>query len=206
MGAYFAGSLRAPIAAVLIVLELTNDYGLIVPLMLGVVLANTISHALAPRSLEEDQLDREGVRETRRRHDPLAGLRVADVMGRGLVAFGPDETIAEVIERTREERHHDYPVVREDGTMLGLLSGDEIARCFRTGNVGELAGALAREPEIIADEDEPLHDLFSRMAEVRAERCVVVDATGRPCGFVSPADLVRARFREHRELGDDTMS
>lgn len=206
MGAYFAGTLRAPIAAVLIVLELTNDYGLIVPLMLGVVLANTISHALAPRTLEEDQLDREGVRETRRSHDPLARLRVRDVMTRHLLTFEGDATVAEVIERTRDERHHDYPVLGEGGKFIGLLPGDEIARCFRLGTLDVRASELAREPGIVASEDEELHDLLSRMADKHVERCMVLDKEGIPRGFVSPTDLVRARFREHHEIGDDTFS
>ncbi len=60
MGAYFAGVLRAPIAGVLMVVELFGAYGLIVPLMMAAALANPISHALAPRPLEEDQLLREG--------------------------------------------------------------------------------------------------------------------------------------------------
>ncbi|MFA6954385.1 MAG: chloride channel protein [Thermoanaerobaculia bacterium] len=206
MGAYFAGTLRAPIAAVLIVLELTNDYGLIIPLMLGVVLANTISHALAPRTLEEEQLEHEGVREVRRAHDPLASLRVRDVMSTNLLMFEPETSIAEVIERTSVVRHHDYPIVDREGRLVGLLPGHEIARCFRLGTLDEAVGALAPMPGTVALEDEPLHDLLSRMAQVAAERSVVVDGNGVVKGFVSPSDLVRARFREHRTADDDTLS
>lgn len=206
MGAYFAGTLRAPIAAVLIVLELTNDYGLIVPLMLGVVLANTISHALSPRTLEEDQLQQEGVREPRRSQDPLDSLRVRDVMARSLVAFSRDATIAEVLERTRVERHHDYPVIDEAGRLVGLLPGEEVARCFREGATEVSAGALARPPGIVANEDDELPDLLARMGEAQVERCVVLDREGVARGFVSPSDLVRARYREHREIGDETFS
>ena len=43
MGAFFAGLLRSPIAAVLIVIEVTRDYDLVLPLMLGVSLAVAIS-------------------------------------------------------------------------------------------------------------------------------------------------------------------
>lgn len=72
MGAYFAGTLRAPIAAVLIVVELTNDYALIVPLMLAVALANAISHAMAPHTLEEEQLRAEGYELEEVEEDPFA--------------------------------------------------------------------------------------------------------------------------------------
>ncbi|MCM2317246.1 MAG: chloride channel protein, partial [Thermoanaerobaculia bacterium] len=206
MGAYFAGTLRAPIAAVLIVLELTNDYGLIVPLMLGVVLANTISHALSPRTLEEDQLQQEGVKEPRRSRDPLDSLRVRDVMARSLLTFGSDATIEQVLERTRVERHHDYPVVDGEGRLIGLLPGDEVARCYRLAALDVTAGSLAVAPGLVATEDEDLHGLLARMAEAGIERAVVTDGVGVPRGFVSPSDVIRARFREHRNLGDDTFS
>ena len=46
MGSFFAGLLRSPIAAVLIVVELTRDYDLIIPLMLGVPLAVAVSRRI----------------------------------------------------------------------------------------------------------------------------------------------------------------
>ncbi|MBI2215153.1 MAG: chloride channel protein [Acidobacteria bacterium] len=206
MGAYFAGTLRAPIAAVLIVLELTNDYGLIVPLMLGVVLANTISHVMAPRTLEEEQLEHEGVKEHHAARDPLGGLRACDVMGGAPVTFGPATTLAEVIERTRNERHHDYPVVDADGRVLGMLSGDEIARSFRAGLFESPIAEMLAPPPMVARMDEALHDVLDRMAQRGAERCLVVDVEERVQGTISPSDLVRARFREQMATGDDTFS
>ncbi len=46
MGAVFAAAARAPITAVLIIVELTGDYALILPLMLAVVVATGIAGAL----------------------------------------------------------------------------------------------------------------------------------------------------------------
>jgi CIC family chloride channel protein len=124
MGAYFAGTLRAPIAAVLIVLELTNDYGLIVPLMLAVALSNAISHAIAPRTLEDDQLEREGVRQAPESRDPLSRLVASEAMSSDVMTFHSDTPLYDVIERTRERRHRVYPVVDDQRRLVGLLAGD----------------------------------------------------------------------------------
>ncbi|HEX2834249.1 MAG TPA: chloride channel protein [Thermoanaerobaculia bacterium] len=60
MGSFFAGLMRSPIAAVLIVVELTRDYELILPLMLGVSLAVAVSRRLSPLSMVEQQMVDEG--------------------------------------------------------------------------------------------------------------------------------------------------
>lgn len=206
MGAYFAGTLRAPIAAVLIVLELTNDYGLIVPLMLGVVLANTISHAIAPRTLEEEQLEHEGVRYEPVQHDPLSRLRVSDVMTRDPLVVVSTDSMGAVVESTRDAHYHDYPVVDADHRLAGMLAGDEIARCVRDGALSATAGSVAVPPDVVARESEALRDLLERMRGAGVERCVVVDAEGRVTGYVSPSDLVRARFRLREAGADDTLS
>jgi len=61
MGAFFAGFQRTPLASVLIVFELTGDYGLVLPLMLAVALSSLVSRRLAPQTLVEAQLGRAGV-------------------------------------------------------------------------------------------------------------------------------------------------
>lgn len=61
MGAVFAGFQRTPLASVLIVFELTGDYGLVVPLMMAVALSSLVSRRLAPHTLVEAQLGRAGV-------------------------------------------------------------------------------------------------------------------------------------------------
>lgn len=205
MGAYFAGTLRAPIAAVLIVVELTNDYGLIVPLMLAVALSNLISHAIAPRTLEEDQLASEGVKHGLEPRDPLGRLTVREVMTAGPQTFSPDTGVVEVIERTRDGRHRVYPVVDERRRLVGLLSGDDVARCVRQQQFATTVADLMQPPLIAARDDDAIRDLLDRMASVGVDRCAVVDGEGTVIGFVSPSDLVRARFREQPSSGEETL-
>ncbi|HUP60219.1 MAG TPA: chloride channel protein [Thermoanaerobaculia bacterium] len=205
MGAYFAGTLRAPIAAVLIVVELTNDYGLIIPLMLAVALSQLISQAIAPQTLEEDQLSREGVRHAPELRDPLGRLVVKDVMTTAPVTFTGSTPIVEAIERTRDLRHQAYPVVDDHGRLAGLLFGDDIARCVRQQRLDATVEDLRQPHLIAAREDEAVRDLLDRMAATAVDRCPVVDANGTVVGFVSPSDLMRARFREQPLIGEETL-
>ncbi len=61
MGAVFAASARAPITAVLIIIELTGDYAIILPLMLAVVTATTLSSVLISDTIYTLKLRRRGI-------------------------------------------------------------------------------------------------------------------------------------------------
>lgn len=51
MGAFFSGTIRAPITAIVIIFELTANFNLILPLMIGVVIAYVVGEAIASGSL-----------------------------------------------------------------------------------------------------------------------------------------------------------
>ena len=61
MGAVFAGAARAPITAVIILFELTGEYGVILPLMTAVVLATIVSRALNRDTIYSAKLRRRGI-------------------------------------------------------------------------------------------------------------------------------------------------
>nr|WP_240757599.1 chloride channel protein [Nakamurella flava] len=61
MGAVFAGAARAPITAVVILFELTGEYSIILPLMLGVVLATGVSHLVSRDTVYTRKLLRRGI-------------------------------------------------------------------------------------------------------------------------------------------------
>jgi CIC family chloride channel protein len=204
MGAYFGGFLRCPMAAVLIVLELTNDYDLILPLMLAVAISTAISTRIAPQTLTEQQMIAEGYRERVERADPLGSLNAGDVMSRSVLTFTADTSIARVVEMTRDRRHRQYPVVSHDGTLVGILTAAAIIRSVRESKLTTTAGELIEQPKVVARVDESLHDVVARMAMESVDRCVVVAADGsrRVVGFLSPSDLVSARFRSHADATD----
>lgn len=117
MGAFFAGILRCPIAAVLIVVEVTGDYGLILPLMLAVALGIALSRRFSRENMVERQLREEGFGGGEKRLDPLADLRVDDVMTRNAVAVRSSLTVIEAARALAGTRHHFYPVIGVDGGL-----------------------------------------------------------------------------------------
>lgn len=179
MGAFFAGLLRSPIAAILIVIEVTGDYGLVLPLMLGVSIAVAISRRISPLSVVEQQMIDEGYVEGHDVSDPLHGVTVAEAMT-------PDPIVLREDAPTPQDSHHRfYPVVDAEGRLIGVR---------RRGRDEVEPAAL------VANADEEVIDIVARMRMSGVDRCPVVDrATRRVVGFLSPSDILRARMHLSEE-------
>jgi CIC family chloride channel protein len=197
MGAFFAGMLRCPIAAVLIVVEVTGDYALVLPLMLAVSLAIAVSRQICPENLVEWQLQEEGFGAGERTLDPLADMKVGDLMTARVVTLPDTMSVIDAARALAGQRHLFYPVIDEEQNLLGIVGADSIDAAARDGNIDAPMAELRRPAEIIATEDMPVPLLVRRMGERGLARCPVVAANGskRLVGFVSPSDLLRARIR-----------
>jgi CIC family chloride channel protein len=204
MGAFFAGMLRCPIAAVLIVVEVTGDYALVLPLMLAVSLAIAISRRISPANIVERQLAEEGFR-GERKLDPLSDLRVADVMTTDAVVVRSDMTVLEAARFLAGHRHHFYPAVDAEGNLAGIVEAEAIDDAARRGAADSPIAELVHPPEVLAAAEMPVNDLVRRMGARGLIRCPVVEREGsrRLVGFVSPSDLLRARIRSLDDMADE---
>ena len=81
MGAVVAGATDAPITGILLVFEMTNDYAIVLPLMLATVISHYVARRLEPDSLYSGWLRRRGENlEHGTDRDVLNSLTVADAL------------------------------------------------------------------------------------------------------------------------------
>jgi CIC family chloride channel protein len=198
MGAFFAAFLRCPVSAVLIVFETTGDYGLVLPVMLAVAIATSLSRRITPHSLTELQMHEEGFREPVEANDPLAGLTAADVMNPAVISVRADLSMLDAARRISGTRHRAYPVVNEDGKLLGFLPSNAVELAARAGTMEEPIAAHVQPNVIVANAGDDMLDLVRRLAHAGIERCPVTDDERRVVGFISPADILRRRFTAAR--------
>lgn len=204
MGSFFAGLMRSPIAAVLIVVELTRDYELIVPLMLGVSLAVAVSRRISKLSVVEQQMIDEGAIEEHGGNDPLSRIRVGDAMSTDLVTLSRDATVADAAARISGTRFMFYPVVQSDGRLEGVVSRIAIQEAVGAGRLEEAIRGIAEEPRLVATAGDSVTDIVRQMHVRGVDRCPVVDGplSRRVIGFLSPSDILRVRIRDAREPED----
>ncbi|HNY31238.1 MAG TPA: chloride channel protein [Fibrobacteria bacterium] len=118
MGAFFAAVIRAPITSVLIICELTGDYGLILPLMLANMVSFVISRRMALRPIYDALLHQDGI-------DLEDGAREQSFMVGELCTRS--YRMALHIQARRDLVFEEIPMegalilVDEDGSCVGLL-------------------------------------------------------------------------------------
>jgi CIC family chloride channel protein len=195
MGAVFAGVIRAPITSVLIIIEMTGGYSLILPLMIANMTAYVLSRRYRPESIYEALLKQDGVtldafsgerREIRRVGSLLAGERVLT-----LAPEAPAPEISVVCAEPRRQRT--YPVLDADDRLLGVVTLEELVILKASPELLPVTTAsdLMRMPvSVRADED--ISTAIERMLANGLRELPVTDAEGRFLGLIDDQDVARA--------------
>jgi len=145
MGAVFAGIVRAPMTSVLMIFEMTQDYAVIVPLMIANLMSLFVSSRLQRQPIYEALAIQDGIHlptaETRQRHDQRHVVRVM----RTPTALLPTEiTIREALEQVHTSEFRTWLVADRRG-VIGVIGRSRLERELAEGSdkkLGELVDAL----------------------------------------------------------------
>ncbi len=198
MAAVFAGAAHAPFTAILIVLEMTDDYGLILQLMTGVVASYLVSEYLHPESIYTLKLTLRGIRLVRGRDvDAMDSVRVEEVMVREPHTVPADLPIKCLASEFLETSQHGFPVIDVDGRLLGMVCVEDYRRALLNGGPPTtelLVRDIASRELVTAYPDETVGTVMRRMAPRDLSRLPVVERTNphRLVGLVRRNDIVRA--------------
>ncbi len=127
MAGVFAASTRAPMTAVLMVFELSNDYHLIVPLMLVTVIATFVAEAMFEESVYSWPLTKRGISiQGGRDLNVLEGLLVEDTMTRDFHSTSCNTTLAELSDLLLRTHWHGVMVLDEKGKLAGIVTINDL--------------------------------------------------------------------------------
>jgi len=191
MGAVFAAAAQAPMTSILIIFEMTNDFRIMLPLMLAVVTA-TITYQLISRdSIYLAKLRRRGVDlEQGRELHLLETLLVSQAVDRApevLRLPATMEAAAELLERSE----HDIVLVTPTGRKLGGAIYPQTIRAALGKGSEEVEDVVLRDVPTVTVRD--TLDAALRKLTVRdLEALPVVDGEGRIVGVATREAIMRA--------------
>jgi CIC family chloride channel protein len=127
MGALVAGTTHAPITAILIIFELTNDYKIILPLMMSCIIASLVASYLKEGSIYTIKLMRRGL-------DIKGGLDQSILRTLMVIDFMSDTTdtipeyasLAEIIETFRTKDASYLHMIDKNNKLAGIISFRDI--------------------------------------------------------------------------------
>lgn len=180
MAGFFAGVANAPIATLIMVSELTGNYGLLAPLMLVCVVAMIV---MRKNSIYEKQV---AGRFDSPAHlgdfviDVLEGIPVHQLAHKGrkptLIPAGM--TLPNILDKIASAKTAYYPVVNGDGLMIGIFSVNDIRRILNEDIPPTLvvAGDLATKNVIFATPEELLIEVMKKLTARNLDEIPVVDS------------------------------
>jgi len=174
MAATFAAVARAPLTSILIVFELTGDYGLVLPLMLATSLATFLADRLHRENVYTIPLVSRGIRLLRTSDvDLLDTVRVGQVVPAWDEVVRPTATTRQVLEQFDKHKHHGLPVVDADEQLVGIITLTDVARIGGPSDSVTAEQAMTPSPITVA-ESTPVSRAMERMASLGVGRLPVV--------------------------------
>ncbi|MES1188622.1 MAG: chloride channel protein [Myxococcales bacterium] len=200
MGATFCGTIRAPMTSVLIIVELTSGYGLILPLMIANMSAYALAGYLRPVPIYEALLEQDGVHLQSRgslqalEHLKLAGLPVNGDDRARLRAGG---RASDLLQSTLPPAQRVFPVLNAYDKMVGLVTRDELALLEAEPSLSLLVTAsdIMRAPASVNINDSLLTALDLMRTE-RLPELPVLGVDGQIVGFIDEATIAHAYLHE----------
>ena len=185
MAGFFAGAAHAPISTIIMVSELTGDYGLLLPTMW----VSTVCFVLCNRWTLYDQQLASRLDSPAHRGDflvdVLEGINVGDIQLEQRPTVFQGTKLKEIVQLIAASRQHYFPVVDHDGRFIGVFSSDDVRSHLFNESLWELANArdvMTTQVVTVTPEDD-LNTALKRFTDLNLDELPVVDA-------ITPSRLV----------------
>jgi CIC family chloride channel protein len=202
MGGFFAGVAKTPIAALIMVAEMTGGYNLILPMMIVSALAFLL---LGKTTLYEKQVM---TRVDSPAHvgdysvDIMDHLLVRDavVPGRKIETIPEEMSFKSMVDLMVDSYQQDFPVVNRNGNLVGIISMTDLRTAMADTSLQPLLVArdIAVTGVTAVTPEDSLNMALQLMADVNVRELPVVEREepGRIISIVSRKDITRAYHNE----------
>jgi CIC family chloride channel protein len=208
MGAVVAGATDAPITGILLVFEMTDDYSLMLPLMIAVVICHVIARRFHRDSLYSGWLRRRGESiEHGADRDVLSGLHVADVFRPATDMIPETAGVDEMLAILSRSDQLFFPVVGDAGRFVGIITATDLGNvAARSPQLRTLvvASDIARSSETVLPSDSLLVAIRKMGVRGVGGLPVVERDTGRLIGMVSRAHVLTV-YQKHAAIAADAI-
>jgi CIC family chloride channel protein len=154
MGAVFAGIVRAPMTSVVMIFEMTQDYAVIVPLMIANLVSLFISSRLQREPIYEALAVQDGIHlptaETRQRH---GRRQITRIMRAATESLPSEMTVEEALQKVRSSESRTWLVTDRRG-VVGVVNLPTLEREHAEGTARRLEELVAGSvfPHVHADQ------------------------------------------------------
>ena len=197
MAGVMAGVMNAPLTSIFLIAELSNGYGLFIPLMIVACIAFAVGYYLDPDSIYTKRLRAKGELLT---HDKdqsvLVFLNLDELMETDFVRLRENATLGDVVSIISTARRNIFPIIDDFGHLLGVVQLDDLREdMFKQHKWGNHITTYMIQPPDKILENEMIQEVLPRFEQNRTWMLPVVDKDNRYKGFISKSRILDA-YRE----------
>lgn len=197
MAGLIAGVLHAPLTGIFLIADISGGYKLFVPLMVTATFAYLIVRAFTPNSVYHIQLAKRKELLTHNKDaNVLQLMEVKKLIETDFVILSPDATLRDLTEAITRAHRDLFPVVNDDGTMVGMVKMDDVRsmlfkhELYDTVKISE----LMYMPEFFIDPNDNMEIVTAKFESSGRYNLAVIEE-GKYIGFISRA-RVFTRYRK----------
>ncbi len=193
MAAVFAAAAEAPMTAILIVFEMSNDYTIILPLMVCVVIATVVGRRMLGSTVYEMKLIRRGVDWQRvRRPRFLSKVNIATIRREPPVIAQLNDEISVIARRDGEEGELAVPVCN-GRRFVGIITTADLAKALAQNHGHDRASSIVQTLDYVLHPDDTVERAATLMADAPIPLLPVVDPHDEHLlGIVTRRDVLQA--------------
>ncbi|HEX8889019.1 MAG TPA: chloride channel protein [Pyrinomonadaceae bacterium] len=203
MGAVFAGIVRAPVTSIVIIFEMTNNYSIILPLMVANITSYALATRLSPTPIYDALLLQDGIHLPHTQRHALRQIQVRAAMTRDIVAVKGSMKVSGAFEYVQSlpTHYHSYPVIDERGALTGLFTFNDLKRALAAKQGERLLAEIASRRLVHAHPDHTLDAVIIKLGQKGVSQLPVVDRKNvtRLLGIITMHDVAAALSREEDE-------
>jgi CIC family chloride channel protein len=193
MSAFFSAVTRGPITAIVIVFEMTTDFDLVLPLMIGSVVSYLTAEQVVRGSIYNNLLEWRGIHlNTQAPADQRwEGLTATNIMQRRVETLSSRMTLDEALQAFSRSHHRGFPIV-EGGKLVGLLTQTDLTKATQRQLSGTISLSQIMTTRLITvSPNDSLAHVLHLLNRYQVSRLPVTDGR-KLVGIITRADIIRA--------------
>ena len=197
MAGVMSGVMKAPLTAIFLIAELSNGYGLFIPLMIVSCISFAVDYSMDRDSIYTKQLRLRGELLT---HDKDSSafvfLRLDQLMETDFIRLRESITLGDVVNIISNARRNIFPVVGTSGELLGIVQLDDLRHDMfnRDKWSTSIMHYMIQPPDKVL-ENEMIQSIMPRFEQSNTWMLPVVDKQNNYLGFISKSRILNA-YRE----------
>ena len=192
-----SGVMNAPLTSIFLIAELSNGYGLFIPLMITACISFAVDYYLDPDSIYTKQLRQKGELLTHDKDQSVfVFLKLDELMETDFLRIKENMTLGDIVHIISTARRNIFPVIDNFGRLLGVVQLDDLREdMFKPEKYGRpISDYMIAPPDRIL-EHESIMSVMEKFEDKHTWMLPVVDTKNRYRGFISKSRILNA-YRE----------